>query len=151
MLNTKQLLSFVLIAASAWPAQNAVAQLVKPGSVVKANSALAKGLDKAANQALKATAKVTIPAVAPKVAHSVYPSQALSFIPSNKAPKNTVLNPKIPVTPRLETVLIYGTERERYAAVREELQNLSIQMPKEQSANIANYLRHSVQIGRAHV
>lgn len=144
MLNTKQLLSFVLIAASAWPAQNAVAQPVKPGSVVKANSALAKGLDKAANQALKATAKVTIPAVAPKVAHSVYPSQALSFIPSNKAPKNTVLNPKIPVTPRLETVLIYGTERERYAAVREELQNLSIQMPKEQSANIANYLRHSV-------
>ena len=53
MLNTKQLLSFVLIAASAWPAQNAVAQAVKPGSVVKANSALAKGLDKAANQALK--------------------------------------------------------------------------------------------------
>ena len=109
MLNTKQLLSFALIAAAAWPAQNAVAQPVKPGPVVKANSALAKGLDNAANQAFKATAKINIPPVAPKVAHSVYPSQALSFIPSNKAPKNTVLNPKIPVTPRLETVLIYGT------------------------------------------
>ena len=41
-------------------------------------------------------------------------------------------------------MLIYGTERERYAAVREELQNLSIQMPPEQSANISKYLRHSV-------
>ncbi|HAM42703.1 response regulator [Candidatus Avelusimicrobium stercoris] len=140
MLNTKQLFSFVLIAAAAWPAQNAVAQ-VRPGSVIKANTSVAKGLDKAVKSTVKAA---KVPAFTTKATHSVYPSQALNFVPSNKAPKATALNPKIPVTPNLDSVLIYGKERERYRVVREELQNMSVKMPKEQSANIAAYLRHSV-------
>ncbi len=145
MLNTKQLFSFVLVAAAAWPAQNAVAQ-VKPGAVVKVNTAVAKGLDKAASQAVKSTVKgITLPpGVTTRAAHSVYPSQALNFVPSPMAPKATVLNPTIPVMPSLDTVLIYGKERDRYRLVREELQNMSVKMPKEQSANISAYLRHSV-------
>ena len=137
MLNTKQLFSFVLIAAAAWPAQNAFAQ-GKPGSVVKAA------------QRAKVLTKVKLPQPTPQITgwvrgkHSVYPSQALSFVPSIKAPKATALNPKIPVMPNLDSVLIYGKERERYRVVRESLQHLSVQMPQEQSANIAAYLRHSV-------
>ncbi|WP_432634042.1 response regulator [Candidatus Avelusimicrobium sp.] len=146
MLNTKQLFSFVLIAAAAWPVQNAVAQKIKPGTVAKVDTAVTKSVNKTINNTLKSTAKLSAAAkgVTPSAKHSVYPSQALNYVPSTKAPKATALNPKIPVMPSLDSVLIYGKERERYRVVREELQNISVKTPKEQSANISAYLRHAV-------
>lgn len=146
MLNTKQLFSFVLIAAAAWPVQNAVAQKIKPGTVAKVDTAITKSVNKTINNTLKSTAKLSAAAkgVTPSAKHSVYPSQALNYVPSTKAPKATALNPKIPVMPSLDSVLIYGKERERYRVVREELQNISVKTPKEQSANISAYLRHAV-------
>lgn len=146
MLNTKQLFSFVLIAAAAWPAQNAVAQKIKPGTVAKVDTAVTKSVNKTINNTLKSTAKLSAAAkgVTPSAKHSVYPSQALNYVPSTKAPKATALNPKIPVMPSLDSVLIYGKERDRYRVIREELQNISVKTPKEQSANISAYLRHAV-------
>lgn len=146
MLNTKQLFSFVLIAAAAWPAQNAIAQKIKPGTVAKVDTAVTKSVNKTINNTLKSTAKLSAAAkgVTPSAKHSVYPSQALNYVPSTKAPKATALNPKIPAMPSLDSVLIYGKERDRYRVVREELQNISVKTPKEQSANISAYLRHAV-------
>ena len=148
MPTTKQLLSFVLIAASAWPASNAFAQ-VKPGAVVKVNKTVTKGVDAAVSKALKNSVKMAPSASAATAAknlslpnkHSLYPSRALNYVSSEQAPKITLIYPAMP---KLDTVLIYGKEQDRYKAVREELQNISVKMPKEQSANISKYLRHEV-------
>lgn len=82
--------------------------------------------------------------ISPEDRHSMYPSQALSFIPSSKAPKKTAFHIDVSKYIRSPFRAISAEERMKWQKLREQLLSLSNQTPRPNANKIPLYLRHSV-------
>lgn len=76
--------------------------------------------------------------------HSAYPSQALSFVASSKAPKRTVLDIDLSKYTQNTNLHITAPEREQWQELREHLFVLSRRGIEPSVQKIPVYLRHSV-------
>ncbi len=138
------ILSFGLMPSATYAQPKNPKHLLRAGKVSLPKLPRTKGkiLNSTDIKPLAFTPKYAMPSTENR--HSPYPSQALSFVPSSKAPKNTVLNINISRYIRSPLRAISAKERLQWKALRERLLELSRETPPHNANRIPLYLLHSV-------